>query len=136
MVQLKGIDIDMKDDNGRTILMNMVAEQEDFNESVVDYIQDFVEKYKANPQLKDNDGKSILHFLAYPKGVVRKKRERKEVEKQLKKINYLTKYFLDKGNSSLVPDNDGCIPLTTCFEAEFLLEETKIPGNPSPVAFS
>ena len=124
MVQLKGIDIDMKDDNGRTILMNMVAEQEDFNESVVDYIQDFVEKYKANPKLKDNDGKSILHFLAYPKGVVRKKRERKEVEKQLKKINYLTKYFLDKGNSSLVPDNDGCIPLTTCFEAEFLLEET------------
>ena len=53
----------MKDDSGKTILMNMIAGQH-FPDTLIEEVKNLVEKCDAKPNVIDNEGQNILHHLA------------------------------------------------------------------------
>ena len=97
---MEEIDINVKDDNGRTILMNMMFEQTMFSKELVDEIMSLVEKYGASPNLKDNSGKTILHYLSAVRPEIGSF-EKDLMVKQWSLINSLAVYFLKRGNFGL-----------------------------------
>ena len=66
LATLPGIDINMKDDKGRTLLASMLVEQQGggFSMNFMDEIKVLVERHGADPQLSDFGGRSSLHHLA------------------------------------------------------------------------
>ena len=112
LVQLKGIDINMKDDSGKTILLNMIAGQQHFPDTLIEEVKNLVEKCDANPNVKDNEGRNILHHLAQavPKD------EDGNCIGDMKQILNLVKYFICKGIDVFETDLKDCIPLVHAFQ--------------------
>lgn len=114
LVQLKGIDINMKDDSGKTILMNMIAGQH-FPDTLIEEVKNLVEKCDANPNVIDNEGQNILHHLAQavPKD------EDGNCIGDMKQILHLVKYFISKRVDVFEADVKNCIPLVYALQNDF-----------------
>ena len=66
LLDIPGVDINVKDDKGRTVLANMIASltaEKPLTRELVAEIKDMVERRGADPTIADNDGKNALHFL-------------------------------------------------------------------------
>ena len=92
MVQLEGIDINMRDDDGRTILMNMICGQENFTKELREEVKTLTETYGADPLLKDNENKNLLHYLAEAIP-----RDNGSLLVYSEHIMTIAKYFISKG---------------------------------------
>ena len=112
LVHLPGIDIDMKDDKGRTILLNMMVDQTDYTDGLFEDMKKIVEKCGADPKLKDYEGKSALHFLANSR-ITKANDDEKKI--QIKFIKDITTYFIKKGLSTFDEDESGNFPLVYAF---------------------
>ena len=119
MVQLEGIDINMKDDDGRTILMNMVCGQENFSKVLIEELKTLIERYGADPLLKDNSNKNMLHFLAeaIPK-------DNGTPVLSSEHIMMIAKYLIAKGCDVFEMDSNGNIPLVYALENDFEIEDS------------
>ena len=57
LMTLPDIEINMKDDDGKTILMNMFVNQDRFTVEFHNDVKNLVENHKADPCFRDNKGK-------------------------------------------------------------------------------
>ena len=120
---MEEIDINVKDDNGRTILMNMMFEQTMFSKELVDEIMSLVEKYGASPNLKDNSGKTILHYLSAVRPEIGSF-EKDLMVKQWSLINSLAVYFLKRGNLASEQDLENETSLSIALDNYFKCRTT------------
>ena len=66
LLDIPGVDINVRDDKGRTVLANMIASlcaEKPLTRELVREIRDMVERRGADATTADNDGKNALHFL-------------------------------------------------------------------------
>ena len=116
LIKLSGIDINMKDEKGRTILLNMMVVQKDFTDVLLNDIKNLVDKCGADPKVKDNQGKHALHHIALSRNNQNSKEGR---EAQLKIIQSIATFFIEKGLSTLDEDEDGNIPLVYALRNQY-----------------
>ena len=114
MVQLEGIDINMRDDDGRTILMNMICGQENFTKELREEVKTLTETYGADPLLKDNENKNLLHYLAEAIP-----RDNGSPLVYSEHIMTIAKYFISKGCNIFEMDSNGNIPLVYALDNDF-----------------
>ena len=136
MVQLEGIDINMRDDDGRTILMNMINGQENFTSTLREEVKTLIERHGANSLLKDNSNKNMLHYLAeaIPKHKDSSDGSHPFSNYSLKDngspilhsehIILLAKYFIDKGCSVFEIDINEKIPLIYALENDYEVQNS------------
>ena len=119
LATLPGIDINMKDDKGRTLLASMLVEQQGggFSMNFLNEIKVLVERHGADPQLADFGGRSSLHHLAASacgpglKAWVQQK-EDKDHRKELDAMLAIATYLNKTGVSTWLADNNGDFPIT------------------------
>ena len=66
LLDIPGVDINVKDDKGRTVLANMIASlcaDKPLTRELMGEIRDMVERRGANATVADNDGRNALHLL-------------------------------------------------------------------------
>ena len=96
LIQLPGIDINMRDEHGRTVLMNMMVSKASYTTQQVEEIKILVEVHGADCNMRDNSGKNLLHHLASP---AINNQNQSHVNTQWNIINDLVEYFIMKGAS-------------------------------------
>ena len=123
MVQLEGIDINMRDEDGKTILMNMICGQENFSKLLREEFQTLIEKYGADPLLKDNSNKNMLHYLAE---AIPKDNGTHPAQPILNSehILMLARYLIAKGCNIFEMDTNGNIPLVYALQNDFEVEDS------------
>ena len=109
LITLPAIDINTRDDKGRTILLKMLDGQKNFSPELLRDIKSLVSDYGADPVLTDNEGKNVLHYLSMAKTGD----EAEMIEKNLKTIHSITTFLLHNGVSSLAADVEDKLPLHT-----------------------
>ena len=112
---LPGVDLEVKDDKGRTILLNMLVDNEEgLTNAKCDEIKSFVIDYKADPHCVDNDGKNPLHYIAAiePQG----DENRKNFFQNFKD---LINFFLEQNVSTTKADNENKTPIQIAFTNKF-----------------
>ena len=112
LVKLPGIDINRKDEKGRTILLNMLIDHRDWNNEFLEDIQKLVERCGADPLVKDHYGQHALHMIA------NKALQNHNVDErnlQIEMIQSVAEYFIGKGLSTLDFDDDGNLPIVYAF---------------------
>ena len=120
LIQLPGIDINMKDDHGRTVLMNMMVDKTCYTSQQVEEIKMLVDVHGADCHLRDNSGQNILHHLASPR--ITNCAKKSELISQWNIINDLADYFLRKGVSALEKDTGGAVPLVSALRTSVSLD--------------
>ena len=63
LLNMDGVDVNVRDDKGRSILLTMVIES-DLSSRALAEIQDLIEHRGADPKMCDFEGKNALHHLA------------------------------------------------------------------------
>ena len=125
LLDLPGVDIDYANDEGRTVLLVMVAEADEdkpLGEELFGEIVDMVERRGADATLADHGGMNALHFLcAYPvfeAAAAEAERTKvafaKGLERQRKIFSKFVEFFVSKRCSVLAADKNGCLPLMFC----------------------
>ena len=114
----------MKDDHGRSVLMNMMVNKTEYTNQQVKEIKMLVEVHGADCHLTDNEGKNILHYLASPRLT---KTNNNDVNSQWNIINQLTDFFLKKGVSVYDWDTDESIPVVLALSTLVEVEDQKRP---------
>ena len=79
-------------------------------------IKNLVDKCGADPKVKDNQGKHALHHIALSRNNQNSKEGR---EAQLKIIQSIATFFIEKGLSTLDEDKDGNIPLVYALRNQY-----------------
>ena len=111
-----GVDINFKDDKGRTVILSMLAEvnnEKRLTEELYSEIVDMVERRGADAKVIDNDKNNALHFLCSYNTVpcleagVSLKKEWLENKKLLEKF---VKFFIKKGASVLQLNTSFMLP--------------------------
>ena len=115
LITLPGIDINTKDDKGRTILIQMLEEKKAFSEEILKDIKRLVKEYGADPKLTDNYGKSALHYIAS----FDYSHDKDELAKELKTIKSIVAFLLQEGVSSLKADAENNIPLVYALRNQY-----------------
>ena len=108
LIQLPGIDINMRDDQGRTVLMNMMVGKTEYTGQHRQEIKRLVEIHGADCQLRDNEGRNVLHHLASP---CLGKSKLSDIIGQWDVINDLADFFMANGVSSMDQDTEGKVPV-------------------------
>ena len=108
LIQLPGIDINMRDDQGRTVLMNMMVGKSEYTGQHRQEIKRLVEIHGADCQLRDNEGRNVLHHLASPR---LGKSKLSDIIGQWDVINDMADFFMAKGVSAMDQDTEGKVPV-------------------------
>jgi ankyrin repeat protein len=131
LLDMPGVDINFRDDKGRTVLVTMLANlstEKPLTQELVREIKDMVERRGADPKIADNDNMNALHFLCQYNGYPEKscdeqinekvkEKFRKKWNNQKKLLDEMTAFLLDKGVSTLDIDKNGYMPVARAFEA-------------------
>ena len=117
---LPGVDLEVKDDKGRTILLNMLVDNEEgLTKAKYDEIKSFILDYKADPNCVDNDGKNALHYIAAIKP------QRDENRKNFfQNFKDLINFFLEQNVSTTKADNENKTPIQIAFTNKFRIHVT------------
>ena len=131
---LPGVDLNVKDDLGQTVLLSMLAKISTSNpltRDFVDEIKDMVENRGADPKVVDNDGKNALHIIcsynpvpnrgsfSYGMSVNDIKKLYEDLPKQKMLLQELVSFLVTKTNGSLDTDSSGYLPIDyaiQCYE--------------------
>ena len=122
-----GVDINFKDDKGRTVILTMLAEinqEKPLTADMFDEISDMVNRRGADLTIVDNDGKNGLHWLCgfnpRPQFEAIPQDQTAEAKKQLKEWNEQKKlqvkfidFFLSKGCCPMQVDTSNNFPITS-----------------------
>jgi ankyrin repeat protein len=127
-----GIDINFRDDNGRTVLLSLLADAKQpmdlgergnqsngLTDTLFEEIEDMVLNRGANPALADNGGKNALHFLcAYNPSMWQSFSEQETLEdfSTRSKASFdlwrrFVSFFVQRGCPTMKADKDGTFPL-------------------------
>ena len=113
---LPGVDLEVKDDKGRTIILNMLTDNEEgLTTAKLDEIKAFINEYKADPNCVDNDGKTALHYIATIKP---QHNENRKIFFQ--NVKSLQLFFLEQNVSPIITDKFNVTPLQTALENKFM----------------
>ena len=114
----------MKDDQGRTVLMNMMVDKTCYTSQQAEEIKMLVDVHGADCHLRDNSGQTLLHHLASPR--ITNCANKSHLIPQWNIINDLADYFLRKGVSPLEKDRDGEVPLVSALETSVSLDSLSL----------
>ena len=114
LATLPGVDIDVRDDKGRSLLLAMLVGQQQggFSMSLLDEVKVLVERHGAQPGLVDYQGQSALHHLAATTFGQALKPWEKEDKEELVAFLAVTSYLLERGVSPWMADAEGDLPIT------------------------
>ena len=124
LATLPGIDINMKDDKGRTLLSSMLVEQQGggFSMNFLEEIKVLVERHGADPQLPDFGGRTSLHHLSASscsQGLKTwVKKEGVDHRKELDAMLAIATYLNNRGVSPWEADANGDYPVTIALSAK------------------
>ncbi len=131
LLELPGVDINAKDDDGRTVLLSLVADAADSQQrmpltaSLFEEVRDLVERRGASASSKDNSGRNALHYLASysyspPMAIPPKEETSLQYAKKLKAAQKLhlkfVGFFIKKGCPTLGKDEKGKLPIMEALE--------------------
>ena len=114
LASLPGIDIDMRDEKGRTLLASMLVDQQEggFCLSLLDDIKVLVEKHGAKADLVDFQGRNALHHLTSSTFRDGLRPWIEDDKAQVKAMMLIASYLLEKGLSPWVADKEGDFPVS------------------------
>ena len=108
LAELPGVDIEVRDDKGRTLLLNMLEDNGDeLGKDKVNEIIAFVNDHKADPKTVDNKKRNALHYIA-----AYKHNRNQNAKKFMSNTKTLFHYFLKAGVSPFQADEDGNLPFS------------------------
>eukprot|EP00095_Tigriopus_kingsejongensis_P005843 maker-scaffold697_size109876-snap-gene-0.23 protein:Tk05843 transcript:maker-scaffold697_size109876-snap-gene-0.23-mRNA-1 annotation:"poly(adp-ribose) polymerase pme-5-like" len=128
LLALPGVDINFKDDQGRSVLLNMLkslAQDKPLTPHLWSEMQDMVNHLGADPHAIDHEGRGVLHFLAQfdPRPCWNEMEEGKDNKKYMiiwKKQQVVFEeavhFFLAKGVDPFQQDKTGYVPLMYAME--------------------
>ena len=137
MLNQPGVDINGRNDNGRTVIMTMIIEamessnsngdQEDddkctcpLTEDSLSEICDLIDQRNANPLVQDKFQRNILHYLAkfdvsYVKDKTPAMKKKEVSERSKMQLKFFNK-FLQYGCDPWLIDCDGNLPLAVALK--------------------
>jgi len=109
LITLPGVDVNVRDDQGRTILLNMLVDHgERITEAKINDIKNFVELHSADPYAVDNKGWNVLHYMTSYKVARFPLEEQAQLNGRVLK---LVNFFLEKGVQTNSTNNIGQLPI-------------------------
>ena len=112
---LPGVNIEVRDDKGRTILLSMLNDNgEPFPEDKLKEVFSFIKEQKADPGAIDNQGNNALHYI-----MSHKQNNEPNVKSFMSRILKLVNFFLSQGVSVYQTNKDGLLPVQVGFSNKY-----------------
>ena len=115
LAELPGVNIEVRDDKGRTILLNMLDDNgEHFSNEKMKEVFAFIKEHNANPAAVDNDGNTALHYI-----MSHKLNSDPNVKSFMARILKMVNFFLAQGVSPYQRNKNGLLPVQVGFSNKY-----------------
>ncbi len=124
LLDLPGIDINYENDDGKTVLLVMIAEAKPLTVELLTEIRDMVERRGADPTIADHEGQTVLHLLCRysvfkaAETAIKRKKDLfgTEVERQRNILAKFIRFFINEGSDVMAKDKKGFYPVMRLME--------------------